>query len=227
MIHNVANIVKVLNNQYNIGNIEGMARFGIRVENALGISMPFIRRLGKKIGMDHELALGLWKTKIHEARILAGLIADPKKITEGLMDRWVKDFKSWDMCDQTCMNLFDKTPFAFSKALEWSKRKEEFVKRAGFALMATLAVHDRSASDREFIKFLTVIIRESHDDRNFVKKAVNWALRQIGKRNKVLNKAAIITAKKILSFDSRAAQWIAKDAIRELTSAKCNIRKRK
>ena len=226
MIHNVANIVKTLKNQYDVNNIEGMARFGIKVNNALGIPMPFIRKFAKKIGRNHELALRLWKTNIHEARILAGLVAEPKKLTEKQMDRWVKDFRSWDVCDQACMNLFDKTPLAFKKALEWSKRNEEFVKRAGFALMASIAVHDRSAGDNEFRKFLAAIVRESNDERNFVRKAVNWALRQIGKRNRALNKTAIRTAKQISKLDSKAAKWIAKEAIRELTSRKCFVRQR-
>ena len=225
MIHNVANIVNTLKNQYNIKNVEGMRRFGIKTNNALGIPMPFIRKLAKNIGRDHALALALWKTKIHEARILAGLVAEPGKLTERQMELWAKDFRSWDVCDQDCMNLFDKTPFAFKKALEWSKRKEEFVKRAGFALMAALAVHDRTAGDAVFKKFFGAIIRESKDDRNFVKKAVNWALRQIGKRNRALSRSAISTAKKISAFESRSAKWIAKDALRELTSAKCYVRK--
>jgi 3-methyladenine DNA glycosylase AlkD len=142
----------------------------------------------------------------------------PKLVTEKQMDDWVKDFNSWDLCDQCCSNLFDKTPFAYKKAIQWSRRKEEFVKRAGFTLMATLAVHDKRTENKVFEKFLPIIKRESADDRNFVKKAVNWALRQIGKRNRELNKEAVKTAKEILKMDSKAARWIAFDAIRELTS---------
>ncbi len=216
MIHKVANIVKALKNQYNSRNVEGMARFGINPKNAFGISMPFIRNLAKKIGKDHGLALELWKTEIHEARILAGLIDDPKQLTEKQMEQWVKDFDSWDICDQACLNLFDKSPAAFKKALEWSKRKEEFVKRAGFALMAVLAVHNKEAADKEFYKFFSAIKQEAKDERNFVRKAVNWALRQIGKRNKALQKKAISVAKQIEKIDSKTARWIAKDALREL-----------
>ncbi len=135
------------------------------------------------------------------------------------MDRWVKDFDSWDVCDQCCGNLFDKAKAAHQKALEWSSRKEEFVKRAGFALMAALSVHDKKTSNATFLKFLEAIKKEATDERNFVKKAINWGLRQIGKRNLQLNRAAITAAKEIQKMDSRSARWIAADALRELTSA--------
>ena len=199
-------------------NLPGMARYGIRTDKAYGVSIPQIRSLAKKIGRRHELAEQLWKTGIHEARILAGIIDDPTKVTEAQMENWVRDFDSWDVVDQVCGNLFDKTPFSVSKAHEWTKRKEEFVKRAGFVLMAELAVHDKTAADKIFLDFLPIIVRESSDDRNFVKKAVNWSLRQIGKRNLALNKAAVQTARSIQKIDSRAAKWIAGDALRELTS---------
>jgi 3-methyladenine DNA glycosylase AlkD len=197
--------------------VAGMARFGINPENAYGVSIPNLRRMAKQIGRDHLLALRLWNSGIHEARILASMIDPPEMVTEEQMDNWVKDFDSWGVCDQCCSNLFDKTKFAHKKAIEWSKRREEFVKRAGFVLMATLAVHDKEAGDKEFLKFLPIIKREATDERNFVKKAVNWALRQIGKRNLSLNKMAIQTAKEIQKMDSRAARWIASDALRELT----------
>lgn len=213
-------IIKELKSLSNPKNVEGMARFGINPENTFGVSMPVIRKMGKDIGKNHELAQQLWSTRIHEARILAGLIDDSKFVTEEQMEKWVKDFDSWDVCDQVCMNLFDKTPFAYKKAIEWSSRKEEFVKRAGFALMASLSVHDKKAKDKDFIKFLPLIKSESTDERNFVRKAVNWALRQIGKRNKKLQKEAIRTAKEIQKIESKSAKWIASDAIRELKDKK-------
>ncbi|MFH1473927.1 MAG: DNA alkylation repair protein [Candidatus Aenigmatarchaeota archaeon] len=211
-------ILKKLKSQANPKNVEGMARFGINPKNTLGISVYVIRAMAKEIGKDHSMAKKLWKSKIHEARMLAGFIAEPEKTDEKLMERWVKDFDSWDICDQVCSNLFDKTPLAYKKAFEWSKRKEEFVKRAGFVLMAALSVHDKKADDKKFEKFLPVIKGESKDERNFVKKAANWALRQIGKRNKKLNRKAVKTAKEIKKIDSKAARWIAADALRELTS---------
>jgi len=198
--------------------VEGMARFGINPENAYGVSVPNLRMMAKEIGRNHVLAQQLWSSGIHEARILASMIDVPEKVTEKQMETWVKDFASWDVCDQCCSNLFDKTEFAYQKAVEWSKRNEEFVKRAGFVLMATLSVHDKKANDTEFLKFLPIIERESVDDRNFVKKAVNWALRQIGKRNVDLHKKAIKAAREIQRLDSKSAQWIAADALRELTS---------
>lgn len=203
---------------------QGMARFGINTENAYGVSLYKVRPLAKEIGKDHKLALELWKSCIHEARILASIIDDPAKVTETQMERWVKDFDSWDVCDQVLSNLFDKTKFAYKKAFEWSKREEEFVKRAGFVMMACLAVHDKQAADKDFENFFPVIIREATDERNFVRKAVNWALRGIGKRNKNLNKKAIATAEKIQKIDSKSARWIASDALRELTSEKVQQR---
>lgn len=211
-----ATIVKTLRRHANPKDIEGMARFGIRGRNVLGVKVPVLRALAKEIGKDHVLASQLWKTGIHEARILAGMIDEPKKVTPGQMEDWVKGFDSWDVCDQVCMNLFDKTPFAFHKAAAWSNRKEEFVKRAGFALMACLAWHDKTAKDEEFLIFFPFIKRGSTDERNFVKKAVNWALRQIGKRNPTLRRRAIAEAKKIRAIDSAAARWVAADALREL-----------
>lgn len=204
-----------------------MARFGINPHNTLGVSIPNIRAMAKEIGKNHALAQQLWTSGIHEARILAAMIDDPERVTEQQMERWVKDFDSWDVCDQCCSNLFDKTEFAHRKAVEWSKRSEEFVKRAGFTLMACLAVHDKNANDSAFVKFMPVLKREANDERNFVKKAVNWALRQIGKRNLTLNKVAIQTAKEIQKIDSGAAKWVASDAIRELTSKPVQSKLRK
>ena len=207
--------------------VAGMARFGINAKNTYGVSIPDLRKMAKGIGKNYILAQKLWDSGIHEARILAGMIDLPEKVTEKQMKHWVKDFNSWDVCDQVCSNLFDKTKFAHKKAIEWSERTEEFVKRAGFALMAALAVHDKEASDKEFLKFLPIIKREATDERNFVKKAVNWALRQIGKRNLSLNKMAIKASKEIQRLDSKAARWVASDALRELTSEAVRKRLRK
>ena len=207
-------------------NVAGMARFGINPENTLGVSVPTLRKLAKEIGRDHALAQELWASGVHEARMLAGLIDDPRLVTEEQMERWVADFDSWDVCDGCCGDLFDKTPLAYRKAVEWAARDEEFVKRAGFALMAWLAVHDKRAPDDAFLEFLPVIERESADGRNFVKKAINWALRQIGKRNAALNAAAIRTAEEIQQMGSKSGRWIASDALRELTSEKVRDRLR-
>ncbi|MBI5115947.1 DNA alkylation repair protein [Candidatus Poribacteria bacterium] len=210
----------------NPANVAGMARFGITADNTLGVSIPVLRKMAKEAGRDHALALELWASGVHEARILAGMIADPRKLTEKQAESWVKDFNSWDVCDQCCSNLLDKTPYAHQKAVEWSKRKQEFVKRTGFALMACLSVHDKAAKNEAFQRFLPIIKREATDERNYVKKAVNWALRQIGKRNLTLNKLAIKAAKEIQQIDSKAARWIAADAIRELESKQVQKRLR-
>lgn len=199
-------------------NVEGMKRFGIDTKNTLGISVVVLRKMAKDIGRDHEIAGRLWSSGIHEARILAPMIEETEKVTEKQMDRWVKDFDSWDICDQCCGNLFDKTPYAYEKAVLWSRDRHEYVRRAGYAMMAALSVHDKSAKDSKFVEFLPIIKGGATDERNFVRKAVNWALRQIGKRNKRLNKLAIEAAKKIKTIDSRSARWIANDALRELTS---------
>jgi len=198
--------------------LKGMAKYGMAVERRLGVSVPDMRKLAKEIGKDHKLALDLWRTGIAEARIVAGMVGDPAKLTEEQMEDWVKDIDSWDVCDQVCMNLFEKNQLAWKKIIDWSEREEEFVKRTAFSLIACLAWHDKKASDEKFIELLPVIIREATDERNFVKKAVNWALRNIGKRNLNLNRAAINTAKEIKRLDSKAARWIAADALRELES---------
>ena len=221
---NFTEIIKKLKSLSNPENVAGMARFGINPENTLGVSMPSLFKIAKEIGRDHKLAEQLWSSGIHEARILACLIDDPKEVTEKQMERWVRDFDSWDVCDQCCARLFDKTEQAYQKAIDWSSRSEEFVKRAGFVMMACLAVHDKKAADDKFEQFLPIIVRESIDERNFVKKAVNWALRQIGKRNKRLNKISIRTSKEIRKLDSKSAKWISSDALRELTSEKVQRR---
>jgi 3-methyladenine DNA glycosylase AlkD len=198
--------------------VKGMARFGINPENTYGVSIPNLRRMAKESGKDHALASKLWASGIHEAKILASMIDEPKAVTEEQLEAWVKDFDSWDVCDQVCMNLFDKVPLAWQKVIDWSEREEEFVKRAAYTLIACLAWHDKTAGDEKFVALLPVIVKGATDERNFVKKAVNWALRHIGKRNLNLNKAAIKTAEEIRGIDSKAARWIAADAIRELTS---------
>jgi len=198
--------------------LKGMAKFGMTVEQRLGVSVPDMRKLAKEIGRNHKLALDLWRTGIAEARIVAAMVGDPAKLTEEQMEDWVKGINSWDVCDQVCMNLFEKNHLAWKKIVDWSEREEEFVKRTAFSLIACLAWHDKKASDEKFIELLPVIIREATDERNFVKKAVNWALRNIGKRNLKLNEAAINTAKEIKRLDSKAARWVASDAIRELES---------
>ncbi len=208
--------------------VAGVSRFGIDTQNALGISLPALRKMARQIGKNHNLALQLWDSGIHEARLLAGMIAEPQAVTESQMEKWVSEFDSWDICDPCCSNLFDKTPFAYRKAEEWSRREEEFIKRAGFVLMATLAVHDKQATDTEFAQFLTIIAKNAGDERNFVRKAVNWALRQIGKRNLNLNRQAIATTQAVQKMESPTAHWIAADAWRELTSSAvqndCNVK---
>jgi 3-methyladenine DNA glycosylase AlkD len=209
-------IIKKLKSLSNPKNVEGMARFGISSHKTFGVSMPELRKIAKETGRNHKLALDLWKTGYHEARILASLIDEPKQVTLSQMDNWVKDFDSWDVCDQCCMNLFDKTPFAYDMIFKWSSSKEEYIKRAAFALIAVLAVHNKKANDKYFIKFFPLIKKASTDERNFVKKAVNWALRQIGKRNKNLYQKAIKLAEEILETENKTARWIASDALREL-----------
>ena len=214
----VSSIIRTLKSLGNPATVVGMARYGISPEGTLGVSIPTLRKMAKDISTDHKLAQGLWESGIHEARLLAGFIDDPQRVTEKQMERWVRDIDSWDVCDLVCSNLFDKTPFAYKKAVEWTRHTETFVKRAGFVLMAALSVHDKEAGDNSFLKFLPIIRRASKDERNFVKKAVNWGLRQIGKRNKTLNRAAIKSAREIRELDSKSARWIGADALRELKS---------
>ena len=214
----VSEVLEDLKALSSVKSREGMARFGIETKYALGVSVTNLRKVARRIGRDHRLALALWKTKIHEARILSSMIDDPQVVSERQMERWVKAFDSWDLCDECCGNLFDKTEYAYKKVVEWCGREEEFVKRAGYVMMATLSVHDKEAKDEQFVRFMPLIKKGADDERNFVKKAVNWALRQIGKRNLSLNKVAIRTGKEIKKIDSKAARWIASDALRELQS---------
>ncbi len=212
-------IIKKLESLANPQRAKGMAWAGIKADKLYGISIPNLRKIVKETGKNHALAQELWASGIHEARLIACMIDNFELVTDEQLEIWVRDFDSWDLCDQCCSNLFDKTTFAYQKAVEWSSRQEEYVKRAGYVMMATLAVHDKKAGDDVFLKFLPVIERGSTDNRNFVKKGVNWALRQIGKRNTRLNKAAIRTAGSILKIDSKSAKWIASDALKELTSS--------
>lgn len=223
----VENVLKKLRAKGRPDQLKGMAQYGMVTERRLGVSVPEMRKIAKDLGKDHKLAIELWKTKIPDAMTVAGMIDEPEKLTDKQMDDWVKDINSWDVCDQVCMNLFEKTPLAWNKIFEWSRREEEFVKRTAFSLVACLAWHDRQAEDNRYIKLLPIIEREATDERNFVKKAVNWALRNIGKRNLDLNRAAIETAKRIQLVDSKAARWIASDAIKELESRAVQRRLRK
>jgi 3-methyladenine DNA glycosylase AlkD len=195
-----------------------MEYFGVRVKKAHGIPAPQLHRLAKQIGRNHALAHQLWRSGIHEGKILATLIGEPSRLTPAQMDRWALACNSWDEVDASCCYLFVFAAPAWRKAMEWSRRKEEYMKRSAFALMAYLAYRDQTAADGKFMQLLAVIRRESQDQRHFVKKAVNWALRNIGKRNAALNRAAIRTANHIRTLDSSAARWIAADALRELTS---------
>ena len=220
-------VLEALKSQANPDSVRGMARFGISPQNTLGVSIPFLRKLARQTGKDHQLAAELWNTGIHEARILAGMVDDPLLVTPAQMDGWADKFDSWDVCDQVCMNLFSKTAYAFAKALEWAGREEEFVKRAGFAIMACLAWSNKKATNEQIAVFLPYIERESLDERNYIKKAVNWALRQIGKRNLTLNSQAVKAAERIKTLNSKSARWIASDALRELRNEKTMLKLKK
>ena len=213
-------ILAALRAQANPKNVAGMARYGISAEGTLGVPMPVIRHLAKQAGRSHELATELWASGIHEARILATLVEDPARVTRRQMNQWARDFDSWDVCDQTCQNLFRYTPLAWTMAVEWAGARREFVRRAAFALMAGLAVKAKQAADEDFEALLPLIAGAATDERNLVKKAVNWALRGIGKRNPHLRRAAIAAAEHIRAIDSPAARWIASNALRELRARK-------
>jgi 3-methyladenine DNA glycosylase AlkD len=195
-----------------------MARYGIRSEKAYGVRVPVLRRMAKEIGCDHALAASLWDTRIHDARVLAALVDDPARVTQAQMDSWVRDFDNWAICDGCCLDLFRRTPYAHAKILEWSRREPEFVRRAAFSLIAALAVHDKMAPDRQFVGYLKLVERASEDDRPYVRKAVNWALRQIGKRNPALNRVATASSRRLMVRPSKSARWIGSDARRELES---------
>lgn len=202
--------------QANARNVAGMARFGIVGEGRLGVSMPALRTIARETGKNHRLALQLWRTRIPEARIVASMVAEPEKMTAQQAEQWARSFDSWDVCDQTCLNLFVKSPLAWTLVRQWARREDEFVRRAAFSLIACLAVHDKDAGDKKFAGALKLVKAASTDERNFVRKAVNWALRGIGKRNRALHAAALDTARNLHTSTSRSARWIATDAIREL-----------
>lgn len=223
----VEDVMEQLQSKSKPDQLDGMARFGIVGEKRLGVSVPDMRKIAKEIGKDHQLALDLWDTGIPEGMIVAGMVAEADKLTEQQMEAWVVDINSWDVCDQVCMNLFEKSPLAEKKIYDWSEREEEFVKRTAYALIACLAWHDKKAGDEDFIQYFPVILAGATDNRNFVKKAVNWALRNIGKRNLALNNAALELAYRIKEIDAKSARWIASDAIRELESEKVQERLRK
>jgi 3-methyladenine DNA glycosylase AlkD len=216
-------IIAELRSGANPKHAAGMAHFGIAATNTLGISIPTLRAIAKRAGRDHALAEQLWQSGVHEARILAGMVDDPAKVTKRQMDRWAKDFDSWDVVDGVC-DLFVKTPYAYEKAHAWSSHKQEYVKRAAFTMIAYLTYRDKKASDADILQFLPVIRREAGDDRNFVKKAVNWALRNTGKRNRRCNAAAIKCAEQIRADGTRSGRWIAADALRELRGAAVQAR---
>jgi 3-methyladenine DNA glycosylase AlkD len=218
MSANFNKILRKLRSLRNEKNLAGMARFGIATDKAFGIKHPILKEIAREHRRDHALALELWESGYHEARLLATIIDDPKQVTAKQAEAWVKQISSWDICDGFTGSLIDKTPFAYEKAIEWAQREPEFVRRAGFAMMAWLPVHDKKAADSKFDDFFPLIVKYSTDERNFVKKAVNWALRQLGKRNRALNRKAIATARQIITLDSKSARWIAKDALKELES---------
>jgi 3-methyladenine DNA glycosylase AlkD len=197
---------------------QGMARYGIWAKTVYGVSIPNLRRIAKETGRNQTLSLRLWKKESRETRILAAMIGEPDKVSEEQMEDWVREFDSWEICDQCIMNLFEKTEHSYRKAIEWCARDEEFVKRAGFVLMARLAVSDKKAPDEKFIQFFPLLKDGAYDGRNYVKKAVNWAIRQIGKRNMPLNFEAVSLAEKIRMMNCSSAHWIASDALRELKS---------
>jgi len=223
----VEEVLKKLRAKAEPENVGGMARYGMIAERRLGVSVPDMRKIAKEVGKDHRLALALWTTGIPEAKIVASMIDEPEKLTEEQMEAWVTGINSWDICDQVCMNLFEKTPLVWKKIRDWAERDEEFVKRTAFSLIACLAWHNKEVEDEKFIELFPVIKQGATDERNFVKKAVNWALRNIGKRNPNLNKAALKAAKEIQQIDCKTTHWVASNAIKELESEAVQRRLRK
>jgi 3-methyladenine DNA glycosylase AlkD len=197
---------------------EGLARYGIHVTKAFGVPVGKMQALAKRLGRNHELALALWETGWYEARMVAAFLDDPERVTPNQMDRWCQDFDNWGICDTVCLHLFDRTPHAYDKVADWSRKRNEFEKRAAFALLAALALHDKQADDEPFVQGLRLIEQAAEDERNFVKKGVSWALRLIGRRNPELNKAAVAVAQRLAASSNRTSRWIGKDALRELTS---------
>lgn len=216
-VTSVSGILATLKRKGTRRNRDGMARYAIVAPKVFGVSVSALRVMAKQIGRDHALAAELWATGWYEARMLATLVDDPAQVTRRQMDQWARDFDNWAICDTACFHLFDRTPHAWSKVDAWSKRREEFVKRAAFALIASLGVHDKKAADAEFLRRLPLIERAATDERNFVKKAVSWALRVVGRRNRALHTEAVALALRLKAMDSRSARWIGSDAYRELT----------
>jgi 3-methyladenine DNA glycosylase AlkD len=199
---------------------ENLVRFGINAKKAFGVSMANIKVLAKRLGRNHELAAALWKTGWYEARMLTSFVDEPDRVTPAQMDRWCRDFDNWGICDTLCFVLFDKTPHAWAKVAEWNDNRGEFVKRAAFALIASLALHDKKSGDKPFLESLRFIERAATDERNFVKKGVSWALRAVGRRNATLNVAAVKVARRLADSSEAPARWVGKDALKELTNQK-------
>jgi 3-methyladenine DNA glycosylase AlkD len=194
-----------------------LSRYGITAPKAYGVPVGTIQQLGKQLGKDHELAAALWATGWYEARMLCAFVDEAERVTPGQMDRWARDFDNWGICDTICFHLFDRTPLAWKKVGPWSRRREEFVKRAAFALLAGLSLHDKKADDEAFLESLALIERAAADDRNFVKKGVSWAIRVMGRRNRTLNAACLETARRLVESDQPAARWIGRETVKELT----------
>jgi 3-methyladenine DNA glycosylase AlkD len=217
-LNSTKEILEKLKSKSRKDQLKGMARYGININKRLGVSIPNIRKIAKEFGQNHEIALDLWETGYADARITAAIIDEPEKVTENQMDEWVKTIDSWDVCDQVCMNLFDKTPYSWKKIIDWSKSNEEFVKRTAFSLLACLAWHDKNADDSKFLKYFPLIKKNAIDERNYVKKAISWSIRHIGKRNLNLHKAALNLANELKKIENKTAQWIGSDVIRDLNS---------
>jgi 3-methyladenine DNA glycosylase AlkD len=200
-------------------NRDGMARYGIRSAKMFGVSVSALQQLARRLGRDHDLAEALWKSGWYEARMLTAFVDDPARVTPAEMNRRARDFDNWAICDTLCFHLFDRTPHAWRKVAEWSGRREEFVKRAAFALLAGLALHDTRTGDRPFLRALKLVERAAPDERNFVKKGVSWALRSVGHRNRTLHRAALGTARRLAASGQPAARWVGRDAARDLTRA--------
>jgi len=222
----VRDVITWLRRRANARNVAGMSRYGISPRGTLGLSIPPLRNLARKLRPNHRMALGLWATGIHEARILASMIDDPLAVSRRQMDSWLADVDSWDVCDQLCANLLERVPLARHRMKTWARRKSEFVRRAGFVLLARIAVSDKGAPDALFEEYLRFIVRNGADSRNLVRKAVNWAIRQIGKRNRRLQRSAIASARLFARHPDPAVRWIGLDALRELTSPKVALRLR-
>jgi 3-methyladenine DNA glycosylase AlkD len=199
---------------------DNLPRFGIIAADALGVSVANIRKLAKTVGRNHDLAAGLWETGCYEARMMASFVDEPARVTPAQMDRWCRDFDNWAICDTLCFHLFDRTPHAWSKVAQWHDRRAEFVKRAAYALIASIALHDKKAPDEPFLESLPLIEHAATDERNFVRKGVSWALRGIGRRNPRLRDPALELAQRLAASSDRAARWVGKDAVRDLTKSR-------